>query len=83
MRILTPAEVRQVEVIKWLVTELHNPSVVADNTYRIEVNSENRELWLNILDLALQQSESLKEEWRKDKTPSWTNEVYKKLRTNE
>ena len=81
MRILTPAEARQVESIKnksGIITgiDLYDKD---DNL----VDAIDIELWLNILDLALQQNESLKEAWRKDKAPNWTNEVYKKLRTNE
>jgi len=82
MRILTPAELRQIQAVKWLVTEIHNPTVVADGVYHIEVTSENRGLWLNILDLALQQNEAMREAWRKDKAPNWTDEVKDKLRPN-
>ena len=61
MRILTPAEVRQVEAIKsksGIITgiDLYDKD---DNL----VDTLDIELWLNILDLALEQSESLKKEW--------------------
>ncbi len=80
---MIPAEVRQVESIR---SKTISGVITGIDLYDEDdnlVDTLDIELWLNILDLALQQSESLKEEWRKDKTPSWTNEVYKKLRTNE
>ena len=80
MRILTPAEVRQVEKER---RDIINIGVYTGNhTVRmaITITPKNYELWLNILDLALQQSESLKEAWRKDKAPNLTDEVCNKLR---
>ena len=61
MRILTPAEVGQVESIKnksGIITgiDLYDKD---DNL----VDALDVDLWLNILDLALKQNENLKKEW--------------------
>ena len=61
MRILTSAEMRRVESIKnksGIITgiDLYDKD---DNL----VDTLDIELWLNILDLALQQSKNLKKEW--------------------
>ncbi len=61
MRILTLAEVRQVEAIK-------NKSVTGIDLYDKDdnlVNTLDIELWFNILDLALKQDENMKKEWVK------------------
>jgi len=46
----------------------------------IDLTPENKDTWLNILDLALQANDAMREVWRKDKTPNWTDEVWNKLR---
>ena len=78
MRILTPAETRQVEAIKsksGIITgiDLYDKD---DNL----VDTLDIELWLSILNLALQANDAMKEAWRKDKAPNLTNEVRNKLR---
>ena len=69
MRILTPAEVRQVTKVRNLIVSGDITGIdwydEHDNLidgFNLE-HPENKELWLNILDLALQQNESLKKEW--------------------
>ncbi len=86
MRILTPAGVRQVESVRDMIVKGYGFIVGSyidedSGTLNLDMDSEtNKELWLNILDLALRQSESLGSDWRKDKAPNWTDEVYNKLR---
>ena len=65
MRQLTPAEVREIEAIKRTIQNCDY--IIFTSKYDANVNiamaDGNQELWLNILDLALQQIESLKMEW--------------------
>lgn len=78
MRILTPTEQREVERIKQSISKLYFPT----DDVTIVIDYHYKELWLNILDLALQQNDAMKESWRKDKLPNWTDEVVNKLRPN-
>ena len=67
MRILTPIEQREVERIKGKMT---TGEIIGIDLYteqdNLVVTTLNKELWLNILDLALNQSENIKREWIKD-----------------
>lgn len=70
MRILTPIEQREIERLKNLI--------LADKIDRIEFQAsfgasedkifhlpEERELWLNLLDMVLQTNAAMQNEWRK------------------
>lgn len=86
MRLLTPAELRQIQSVKDLIIKCYgNYAGVAycnEDGVVIVLDDDNRELWLNILDMALQQQESMRDAWRKDKAPNFTDEVANKLRPN-
>ncbi len=86
MRILTLAEVRQIERIRNLIVSY---DITGIDTYDKDDNlvddfnlnrPDDKELWLNILDLAIQANDATKESWRKDKAPNLTDEVRNKLR---
>ncbi len=61
MRILTPTEMRQVEVIKNKSGIITGIDLYDKDDNLIDILSI--ELWLNILDLALRQNEEMKKEW--------------------
>jgi len=65
MRILTPAEQREVERIKGKMTtgEITGIDLYTEQD-NLVVTTLNKELWLNILDLALQANEAMKTEWQ-------------------
>lgn len=71
MRILTPAEVREVEKIRNLLVVGHGETetVWIDDFHgpvlNISLEDENKELWLNVLDMALQANEAMLLAWRR------------------
>jgi len=72
MRQLTPAEAREVQRVKDMIVKdyggngtnwidsMHGSVLSVDL-----VDTANKELWLNILDLALSQNETIKKDWFK------------------
>ena len=67
MRQLTPVEIREVERIKGKMTtgEITGIDLYTEHD-NLVITTLNKELWLNILDLALQQNEVMKKEWVKN-----------------
>lgn len=67
MRHLTPAERRELEVIKRL-TNLDRvvfEDANGNNIYLNMTRRDDRDFWLTVLDLALVADDQLKSEWRK------------------
>ena len=62
MRILTPAEQREVEYTKRRVTEMRCNEPFGESVI-VNIVCSNRELWQNVIELALRQNESMKKEW--------------------
>lgn len=61
MRLLTPNEQRQVEQLK--------QAVKGHESLTIVINSDDKELWLNILDMVLQTQDAMKTAWQKSDNP--------------
>jgi len=87
MRILTPAEQREVERIK---SKMTTGEIIGIDLYtehdNLVVTTLNKELWLNILDLALQANDAMKDAWRRTGNPQQDEleqAIATKLRTNE
>lgn len=78
MRILTPAESRQLEIVKQSIVKLYHHT----DDVTITIDIQNRELWLNILDIVLQSNDVMKQAWRSNPSSILTNEVLNKLRPN-
>ena len=66
MRQLTPVEIREVERIKGKMTTGEINIDLYTEHDDLVVTTLNKELWLNILDLALNQNEVMKREWVKN-----------------
>lgn len=93
MRILTPAELRQLQSVKDLIIKCYgNYAGVAycnEDDVVIILDDDNRELWLNILDMALKQNEAMKISWQENirignstAVSNIPSEVLNKLRPN-
>lgn len=69
MRILTPAEVREVERIR---REIKEADYIEIHGKMLEIVplSEHREFWLNVLDMALQANEAMLLAWRRSQNPN-------------
>jgi len=93
MRILTPIEQREVEKVKDMIVKGHGETEdnwiddMHGDVLNIDlVSKSNRELWLNILDLALQANDAMKEAWRRTGNPQQgelEQAIATKLRANE
>lgn len=60
MRLLTPQEQRELEALK-------RSLYVADAT--VEIREENREMWINVLEMVLQTQEAMKAAWHRSPNP--------------
>lgn len=67
MRLLTPSELRQVERYQKLIRNID----ASDEVHIIIIDEPTKELWLNVLDIALQTQEALLSAWRN--TPKETS----------
>ena len=62
MRILTPTELREIQRLKDDLARFVNPN---SDTLTVQIPYEKREMWLNVLTVALQANDALSREWSK------------------
>ena len=70
MRILTPAERRDLEAIR---------RTISNATVTIEICDSNAEMWRNVLDLVLQMNDVLQEKWQKTHLAKPVGEIMSSL----
>ena len=70
MRILTPAESRDLEAIR---------RTIGNATVTIEICDSNAEMWRNVLDLVLQMNDVLQEKWQKTHLAKPVGEIMSSL----
>lgn len=66
MRILTPAEQREIQKLKDDLTRFADPASGIDlpDTLTIQIPYEKRGMWLNVMDITLQTNDALVLDWR-------------------
>lgn len=68
MRLLTPAELRQIQSFRNRLQGIDYIKLleVGKVDEMIVMDDMKRDMWLNLLDMALQQNETMKKEWIKN-----------------
>lgn len=63
MRILTPSEQRQMETLKRELTDMPPDGL------EIFISTDERETWLNLLDIIMQANDAMRDKWNKSDNP--------------